>query len=68
MKLIFIESHAEIDARAKLFEVDDVALPDTHPGPSVEPGSACDAFGVHAEADPMGTLPVVLGKGMTKEG
>ena len=68
MKLDFIESHAEIDARAKLFEVDDVALSDAHPGPSVEPGSTCDALGVHAEADPMGTVPVVLGKGVTKEG
>jgi hypothetical protein len=68
MKLIFIESHTEIDARAKLLEEDDVALPDAHSGPSVEPGSACDALGVHAEADPMGTAPVVLGKGVTKEG
>src|SRR5918995_5879773 len=68
MKLIFIESHTEIDAGAKLFEVDDVALPDTHPGPSVEPGSACDALGVHAEADPTSTAPVVLGEGVAKEG
>jgi hypothetical protein len=68
MKLDFIESHAEIEARAKLFEVDDVALPDAHTGSSVEPGSACDTLGVHAEADPTGTTPVVLGEGVTKEG
>src|SRR5918912_3683346 len=68
MKLDFIDSHAEIDARAKFFEVDDVALPDAHTGSSVESGSACDALGVHAEADPTGTAPVVLGEGVTKEG
>src|SRR5918994_2622193 len=68
MTLIFIESHPEVDAWAKFFEVDDVALPDAHPGPFVEPGSACDALGVDAEADPMGTTPVILGEGVTKEG
>src|SRR5918912_36076 len=68
MRLILIESHTEVDAGTKLFEVDDVALPDAHPGPSVEPGGAGDALGVHAEADPVGTAPVVLGEGVTKEG
>src|SRR5215216_4633180 len=68
MILVLIEPHAEVDAWAKLFEVDNVALPDAHPGPSVESGSACDALGVHAEADPQGTAPVVLGEGVTKEG
>src|SRR5918998_2588200 len=68
MRLIFIESHAEVHAGAKHFEVDDVAFPDAHAGPSVEPGSAGDALGIHAEADPVGTAPVVLGKGVTKEG
>src|SRR5215203_1066559 len=68
MILVFIEPHAEVDAWAKLFEVDNVALPDAHPGLSVESGSACDALGVHAEADPTGTAPVVLGEGVAKEG
>src|SRR5919112_2391906 len=68
MILIFLESHTEVDAWAKFFEVDDVALPNAHPGPSVESGSACDALGVHAEADLTGTAPVVLGEGVTKEG
>src|ERR687893_2154191 len=68
MILIFLESHTEVDAWAKFFEVDHVALPDAHPGPSVESGSACDALGVDAEADPMGTAPVVHGEGVTKEG
>src|SRR5215208_2227729 len=68
MILIFIESHTEVDTWAKFFEVDDVALPDAHPGPSVELGSACDALGIHAEADPMCTAPVILGEGVTNEG
>src|SRR5829696_5546627 len=68
MILIFLEPHAEVDAWAKFFEVDHVALPDAHPGPSIKSGGACDALGVHAEADPTGTAPVVLGEGVAKEG
>jgi len=42
-------SGAEVDAGAQFLEVYDVALPHAHAGPSVEPGGACDALGVHAE-------------------
>ena len=64
---LVLGSGAEIEALAEFFEVDDVALPDAHSGPSVESGGACDALGVHAEADPGDTAPVVFGKGVAKE-
>src|SRR5215213_6080168 len=65
---LVLGSDAEVCARTEYFEVDDVALPDAHSGPSVESGGACDALGVHAEADPGDTAPVVFGKGVAKEG
>src|SRR5215217_3319872 len=58
----------EIHARTELFEMNDETLPDAHTGPSVEPGRACDALGVHAEADFVDGAPVILGEGVAKEG
>ena len=68
MRLIFIESHTQVHAWAKLFEVDDVALPDAHPGASVESGGAGDAFGVHAEGDLIDASTLVFGEGVAEEG
>src|SRR5829696_6700746 len=68
MRLILIGSHTEVDAGTKLFEVDDVALPDAHAGASVEPGGAGDALGVYAEGDFVDIAPVVLGEGVAEEG
>ena len=67
MRLI-IDSHAQVHTWAKLFEVDDVALPDAQAGSSLESGGAGDAFGVHAEGDLIDAAPLVLGKGVAKEG
>src|SRR5688572_28353413 len=68
MRLIFIASHTQVHAWAKLFEVDDVALSDAHAGASVESGGACDAFGVHAEGDLIDASALVLGEGVAEEG
>src|SRR5918994_4553151 len=60
--------YTEVFARTELFEVDRVALPDAHAGPSVEPRGAGDALGVHAEGDLADAAPVVCGEGVAKEG